>query len=342
MRVIACLSLAGMATSCSMIDEDRSDCPDYSLNYELRLVTNMTTEIKTQLDTQTDVVLAQTLREQLSGIFNDYANDVDLSFYDVTGDSLRLYHDAHIMGGNQRNYSLSIPRQKYMHLAVANVVDNPIVELLESEHCHKSILKRGVIDVNHQDTLDSHTTGIFTAREHMEMLENVNQSFNVHLYMANCAASLVIDPRGQSTDGIEVFSTGFATAFNIADSTYTYSDTPHIIRTTPIEAGGQLGFCSVTFPSPDPKATRSVIETTEPFVSAPSANQLWQFKVYVRRTDGSTTESILGINEPLRAGQLKIIKCWMGENGAIATDDQTVAVSVTLDWHEGGNHEIDL
>ena len=341
--VIGCLLMQAALTACSTIDDDLSDCPDYSLDYELRLVTNMTTEIQTQLDAQTDVVLANALRQHLSDIFTDYAHDIDLSFYDVTGDSLRLYHDEHIMDANQKSYTLNIPRQKYMHLAVANVVDNPLVELQEGDRCHTSMLRRGVIDEYHQDTLDSHTTGLFTARQHMEMVHDIDQTFNVHLYMANCAAALVIDPRGQRTDGIEVFSTGFATSFSIADSTYTYSDTPHIIRTTPIEAADeQLCFCSVTFPSPDTKVTRSIIETTEPFVSDMSGNQLWQFKVYVPRPDGSTTESILGISEPLRAGQLKIIKCWMGENGAIITDDQTVAVSVTLDWHEGGDHEIDL
>ncbi len=342
-NVIACLSVAVMTVSCSIIDEDRSDCPDYSLDYELRLVTNMTTEIETQLDIQTDMVLANQLREHLRDIFTDYAHDVDLSFYDVVGDSLRLYHDEHIMDGNQKSYTLNIPRQKYMHLAVANVVDNPLVELQESERCHKSTLRRGAIDMSRQDTLDSHTTGLFTARQHMEMVENVNQTFNVHLYMANCAATLVIDPRGQSTEGIKVFTTGFATAFNIADSTYTYSDTPHIIRTTPVMSDGkQLCFCSVTFPSPEPKATRSVIETAEPFVSGQSDKPLWQFKVYVPRPDGSTTESILAVSEPLRAGQLKIVKCWMGENGAVTTDDQTVAVSVTIDWNKGSDHVVDF
>ena len=345
-RLMSTALLTMLLASCAFIDDDLSDCPDASdfrLDYELRLVTNMTTEIQTQLDAQTDVVLAQALREYLSDIFTDYAHDVDLSFYDVTGDSLRLYHDEHIMDANQKSYTLNIPRQQYMHLAVANVVDNPLVDLQEGDRCHTSKLRRDVMDEYRQDTLDSHTTGLFTARQNMEMLQEVDQTFNVHLYMANCAAALVIDPRGQSTDGIEVYSTGFATAFNIADSTYTYSDTPHIIRTTPIETGSnELCFCSVTFPSPEPKATRSVIETTEPFVSDPSESQLWQFKVYVRRTDGSTTESILAVSEPLRAGQLKIIKCWMGGDGSITADDQTVAVSVTLDWNKGGDHEIDL
>ena len=336
--------------SCSLIDDDLSNCPDYRLDYELRLVTNMTTEMRTQLNAETDVTLANSLREHLSDIFTDFAHDVDLSFYDITGDSVRLYHDEHIMDANQHSYSLNIPRQKYMHLAVANVVDNPMVELLQGERCHDAVLRRGATDEYHQDTLASHTTGLFTARQHMEMIDSIDQTFNVHLYMANCAATLLIDPRGQDTEGIEVFTTGFATAFNIADSTYTYSDTPHIIRTTQVDNDGdQLCFCSVTFPSPEPqqeavaaKGTRSVIETTEPFVADPTEDALWQVRIYVPQADGTTTETILGVKEPLRAGQLKILKCWLGPNGAVATEDQTVGVSVTLDWNGGTAHDIDL
>ena len=44
------------AVSCSVIDEDQSDCGEQAqVNYELRLVTNMTTELQTQLTTQTDI-----------------------------------------------------------------------------------------------------------------------------------------------------------------------------------------------------------------------------------------------------------------------------------------------
>ena len=351
---MACLIGTGLLVSCSLVDEDLSDCPDepdYRLDYELRLVTNMTTEIQTQLTAETDMVLASKLREHLGNIFTDYAHDVDLAFYDVTDDSLRLHHDEHIMDANQQSYTLNIPRQKYMHLAVANVVDNPLVELYEGDRCHKAALRRGVMDSSRQDTLASHTTGLFTARQSMEMLEDVDQTFNVHLYMANCAAALIIDPRGQSTEGIEVFTTGFATAFNIADSTYTYSDTPHIIRTTPVDTGNQqLCFCSVTFPSPeetpdvaaDNRATRSIIETTEPFVADPSDEGLWQIRIYVHRSDGSITESVLAINEPLRAGQLTIVKCWLGDGGAVFTDDHNVGISVTTEWSDGGGQDVDL
>ena len=64
--------------SCSVIDEDLSDCVEQAkMDYELRLVTNMTTELKTQLTTETDLQIADALKQELGNIFTDYAHDVD-------------------------------------------------------------------------------------------------------------------------------------------------------------------------------------------------------------------------------------------------------------------------
>ena len=124
---LTCICLLLTLLACSSIDEDLSDCgSDYELNYELRLVTNMTTELQTQLTTQTDVNIAQALRTHLQNIFTDFAHDVDLSFYDTQGDSLRLHHDEHIMDANQASYTLYLPMRQYMHLAAANVVNNNV------------------------------------------------------------------------------------------------------------------------------------------------------------------------------------------------------------------------
>ena len=335
--------LAPLLTSCSMIDEDLSNCNTAALNYELTLVTNITTELKTQLTTSTDIKLASELRQHLSSIFTDYAHDVDLSFYDTQGDSLRLQHDEHFMDANQASYALNLPMRHYMHLATANILDNELVTLYNDESCHRSQLQQ-----TDHDTIESHTTGLFTARQSMEVLEGVNQNFDVHLYMANCAAALVIDPQGHDTEGIRVFSTGFATRFNICDSAYVYAAKPPIVRTSRVfdeEKYGGLAYCSVTFPSQEPQEpqeTRTVIETEEPFVAQPGENALWEFRVYIpqpnsegTRAGESVTETILRIKEPLRAGQLKIIKARVGENGVILPENPEVSTSVTLDWKQG-------
>ena len=325
-----------LLSSCSVIDEDLDACgTSYELDYELRLVTNMTTELETQLTTQTDITLSNSLRTHLSNIFSDFAHDVDLSFYDTQGDSTRLQHDEHIMNANQASYTLYLPMRQYMHLAAANVVNNELVTVTNDKLCHKAMLSQAK-----NDTIDSHSTGLFTTRQAMEVLEGVDQTFNVHLYMANCAATLFIDPKAHVTAApIQVYSTGFATGFNICDSAFQYSAQPPIVRTTRMtsdETNAQL-FCSVTFPSKEISAatTRTVIDTEEPFISGSDANALWEFHVYVPQTDGTTTKTILYVKEPLRAGQLKIIKCWLDDSGAVMTQSPEVSTSVTLNWKEG-------
>ena len=334
--VVMSLVVAGL-TGCSIIDEDLSDCVEEEkeeVTYELTLVTNFTTEIETKLNPETDKDIAEVLREHLSRIFTDFAHDVDLSFYDTQGDSVRLHHDQHIMDANQATYTLTLPRHNYMHLAVANILDNQLVNLADDGRCHPSQLRQ-----TERDTIDSHTTGLFTARQPMNVLEGVNQKFEVRLYMANCAAALLLDPRNsQQMDNIRVYSTGFATGFNICDSTFQYVQEPPLVRTATLvgKESGQRCYCSVNFPSKRETApTRTIIETLEPFLAQPSEEALWEFRVYVPQDDGTITETILRIKEPLSAGQLKIIKCWIGEHGAVITKNSEVSTSVTLDWKEG-------
>lgn len=337
--LLAAVVIILLPTSCSVIDDDLSDCgSDYQLDYELQLVTNMTTELSTQLTTMTDLKLAAALRTHLTNIFTDFAHDVDLSFYDVGGDSVLLQHDSHIMDDNQASYTLYLPKRRYMHLAVANVVNNPVVSIAEEKLCHKAILKQPTTD-----TISSHTTGVFTAREQMQVLEGVDQTFNVHLYMANCATTLVVDTVGSDVRDVKVFTTGFASSFCIADSAYQFADKAPIVRTQKVDTGtDELTFCSVNFPSKDILPSRSVIETIDPFVSATAENSLWEFRVYVTLKDGSVTETILYLNTPLRAGQLRLLKCWISKNGGANPKDQTVGVQVTTQWNSGGQYEPEL
>ena len=336
-------TLSLLVSSCSMIDEDQSDCNYTKVEYDLTLVTNITTEIQTQLETQLntqlEMELGVLLKDFLSNIFTDYAHDVNLSFYDTHGDSLRLQHDEHIMDANQASYTLNLPMREYMHLAAANLVDNDLVDLVNDERCHHSVLFQ-----DQPDTIPSHTTGLFTARQKMEVLEGIDQNFKVHLYMANCAAALVLDTQGYDISGMQVYTTGFATRFFICDSTFAYPRRSPIVRTTKIaksEDSQAVAFCSVNFPSRAPSKTRTVIETTEPFIAQPGDEVLWEFRVYVpspnstRQEETTYTETRLLINEMLNPGQLTIVKGRVGENGVIIPDSPEVGTSVTLDWKEG-------
>jgi hypothetical protein len=64
--------------------------------------------------------------------------------------------------------------------------------------------------------------------------------------------------------------------------------------------------------------------------------------VYLTKTDDSVTETVLDITEPLKAGDLKIIKGSLDDDGAVQPYDSSVGVSVTLDWNKGGEYETPL
>ena len=349
MKHIALFVLGAAALiACRLVDEDVRDCEnDYTLDYELQLVTNLTTELQTQISMAADVSLSSALETKMKDIFTDFAHDVDLSFYDVSGDSLRLHHESHIMDAAESSYALYIPIRKYMHLAAANVRDNEMVQLLQGEKCHQATFHQLV-----QDTVSCHKTGLYSARLLMDIQEGVDQKFDVHLFMVNCATSVILDTLGSGIKDARVFLTGFATDFDLADSTYRYEYSP-IIRPDKVsvsdKASAPICYASVNFPSRDiPPQTKTVIETSEPFVSENADKALWEIRVYCTCKDGAVTETRLGMLRPLRPGQFKIVELSVKDSGAALPDtpggeaDPTMAVSVTLDWHPGMVIEVPL
>ena len=169
-------------SACGQINDDLSNCEpiqpeeQFELNYELKLVTNMTTELKTQLNTVTEIEVGNALKDRLKGIFSDFARDVDLSFYDVAIDSIRLHHESHVMNDSTGSYTLNLPMREYMHLASANIVDNSLVSIKYDDRCHTACLSQIV-----GDTIDSHETGLYSARSNMDVLGDVSQTFDVKL-----------------------------------------------------------------------------------------------------------------------------------------------------------------
>ena len=344
-RYLCIFSIALAAVGCGLIDEDLSGCPDeYEIEYEMRLVTNVKTEINTVLGLEADVHVARALKNHLKDIFSDFAHDVDLSFYDVNAPMPVLEHFSDIIDANQTSYTLHLPVREYMHLAVANIADNHLVGLDSESQCHTSRLLQ-VKPEGEQPIIDSHNTGLFTARLPMEIKEGIDQSFLVQLYMANCATALVVtNSKAPVINGLTACTTGFASSFNIADSTYVFESNP-LVRAVevPVEEGTESCYATVQFPSrePDPES-KVVIETTEPFIAPNADDALWEWQVYVTTPDGSITRSRLGLSQPLRAGQLKIIRVRIDPDGSAVPEDTSVGVSVTLDWQDAGHHVIPL
>lgn len=347
------MALGAILSGCSLIDEDQSDCgKDLGVNYELQLVTNVSTELQAKLGMSTEVSLSASMRTHLGSVFTDHADDVDLSFYDVVGDSLRLHHEQHQMDASRSSYTLMIPVRKYMHLAIANVMENGPVRLVEDETCHSATLLQ-----EEADTVDSHRTGLFTARLPMDIMEGVDQQFDVHLYMANCATGLVLDTTAIHVKDIRVLATGFADSFSIADSVYHYR--PGVVvradKVEPDEESNEREVCftAVSFPTRDvvetPKEeepdTRVVIETDDFVEEEYDTEPVWQFHVFVTLYDGSITRTVLNVFKSVKAGQLMILKGRLrAGTGGVEVDDKdhTVAASVSVDWKEGLNIDVPL
>ena len=309
-----------LLSSCSIIDENLDDCGiNNKIVYRLKLITNIQTELDQQLGSADERPVANALRQSLNGIFTDMAHDIDLSFYNT--DNIREKHEQHIMNASQAEYVVYLPERDYRNLAVANITNATNVTL-ESDDNTPTTMK---LLQQQGDTIDSHTTGMFTARKTIEVC-NCTESFNVELYMANSCAALVVDTAGVGIRGMKVLTQDFATSFAVSDSTYAYQANP-LIRSVEVPTNGQPYTChyAVSFPS---RHTRS--------------DGLFRIKAYVTLPDGTTTENIITVEQPLLAGYLKIIKMKMKPNGSLTPLSQDVGVSVTLNWKQGGTYEPEI
>lgn len=321
--LMICLVALPMA-SCSLIDDDMDECgQEYGADYDLKLVTNLTTELNTELSTEVESHVAEALNTELKDIFREHAHDIDLSFYNDNDE--RELHEQHIMDASQASYNLYLPVKDYTHLALANIADASETLYVDDSHS-----KTAKLDLVEGDTIECLKTGIFTARKKISLIGGVDQSFDVHLYMANCAAIFVLDLNGHETKAMRVYATGFANEFMMNDSVYHY-DHAHYIKAKELQLDGETHRCfyTVNYPSRDSKTTTKADDNTG----------LWQVYVYVTQPDGTTTQNILNIDEPLKAGQLKIIKAKLYDNGELQSETKNVGVSVTLDWKEGGTYE---
>ena len=299
----------------------------------------MTTELQTQLSMATDVQVASALGDYLKNVFTDHAHDVDLSFYDVFGDSLRLPPESHIMAANQSSYSLYIPVRKYMRVAMANNSEVPELQLVNDDKCHAALLQHVV-----KDTVGTFKRAVFTARLPMDIQEGEDQQFDVKLYTTCCAHALVLDTLGSHIKNMRVYANGFATGFSLADSTFRFAYTPWV-RADKVDVKGAPGqrlcYAAVTFPSRDVPDSKVIIPDDDS-VTEVADESLWRYTVYTTLQDGTITETVLGVKIPIQAGQLKIIQCTVTNDGAVNPKAPWVGASVTLKWNDQPDWNVEI
>ena len=318
----ACL-VAGTATMVGCIDEDLSDCGnDYALTYTVKLETTLDVKLNQELSTVIEREMGQHLQAALSNVFTEHAHDVSLMFFGE--DSTCMHSEVHYPDASEVSFSLYLPIHEYMHLAVANNEEaSNFVEIAHNNFAPHTLLRSMAMD-----TVPSHVTGLFTTRMPM-YVKDYDQEFHAHLYMQNCATVLVLDPNDVEVKDVRGAVLGVAHDFLIRDSIYCFPTTDIPVRAERLQETGNRLKClySVNFPSHNyPLLSRSDDKQTA----------AWRYHVYVTLSDGSVTETTLYFKEPLQAGDLRIVKGSINNQGAIVPNDPEVGVSIELNWNQGG------
>ncbi len=316
--LIALMTLSTAFGLSSCIDEDMSKCgKDYKIKYNLRLNTQIHTLIDIDLNTTEERHIANRLKQELGTVFTDHALDNDLSFF--IGKVL-YRHEANIMNANSVSYTIYLPRNDYQNLSLANTGSARNVKITGANDC-----KALALEQEQKDTINSHNIGLFTSR--LSIDENdFEHDLQTTLYMANSSAVVVIDQSKVQPTELWGFVEGMATQFQVNDSTYS-SSLNTMVRAKRINQN----FITNSIPTHDALYT----------VCFPSIKQEWRYHVIAKVND-KYTETIFTMNEPLKAGKLKIIKTRLKEDGSLSTSNTAVGVSVKLDWKPGGSHDVEI
>lgn len=328
------LSLLLLFAGCRLIDDDLSVCgTDYVLSYEMKLVTDIQMTIDERLSMDIEQTTADTLKKWLAPIFSGSAHDLDMSFYSQDGQDELRYHTYDTVDAQQKTYTLYIPLEDYMHLAVVNTSENGQISIRGGAHSASMRLEQ-----TDRDTIASHGTAVYTARLPMHITQkDTTQLFDVRLYMVSSAVALVIDSLAFAPPEMRVLLSGTASGFAVRDSIFTFEH-PSLVRA---ERVSDHCYVMVSLPSAD-----SIAATGMParrHIAADEAPSLWQLRSYITLPDGRVTETLLSVDTPLKAGMLEIIKVNLQQDGSLLpVQTAHVGVSVTLDWKQGGEHEIDI
>ena len=325
--------------ACTLIDDDLSVCgEDMVINYQMQLRTELRTQLQTELAETGDSLVREALEEWLSPVFTDKAKDIDLHFFSAEQDVIRR-RIQDVINANQTSYTIKLPQENYMHLALANIADNHQISLSRKEH--STTMELGLPE---KETLQSMNTGVFTARLPMKV-EDKSASFDVYLYMVNAAVALVIDTT--ACDALESMSSTLndgAYRFMVRDSLFDYSRT----------CAFRMEEVTINKPSgaPQTKTNRVKSIADTPTMACLAAvgmptrdDQPWTVTHTATLTGNKHTTTTLTLEEPLKAGTLRVIKLWMDKDGELrpeADSEKEVGITVTLDWKDGGEHDIDL
>ena len=136
---------------------------------------------------------------------------------------------------------------------------------------------------------------------------------------------------------IRVFLADLATSFTPNDSTWHWEHNS-LVRTDAVDITGtdSVAYCGVAFPS-----RMEAPGTIDPDVAA-AKGAVWRVVILSELPNGTTTRSVLYMAKPLKAGDIRVIRIRVNDDGGVSTSDSNVGASVTLDWKKGGEYNPEI
>ena len=315
--------------SCSLIDDDRSDCENsFSINYQLKVVSNINLQLSEQLQVSTGSQTLATLNSYLDPILQPTASAVHLSFFPTDG-SDPVHYDRET-AGLRTAFSLSIPAADYRHIAVIGQED-PSIFIKDNTSAETTRLTQFL-----NDTVDSHNHAALAGTLDMNVTNNTNQSWEINLYPVDASVAVVMK-KNPNVVRTRVFLSDLATSFTPNDSTWHWEHNS-LVRTDAVDVTGtdSVAYCGIAFPS-----RMEAPGTIDPDVAA-AKGAVWRVVILSDLPDGTTTRSVLYMTEPLKAGDIRVIRIHVNDDGGVSTSDSNVGASVTLDWKKGGEYNPEI
>lgn len=320
--MLGVLSWGGVVLACpflaSCIDEDLSKCGvNYTVSYSVRQPVDLGAEVRAVLSAPAEQGVAVDVEAALGGVFAGTVHDLDLPFYDV---HMLEHRQAAVIDAARATMTFYMQKADYRHLPLGNVEGGEPLGIDGADSDLALTLGTAV-----GDTIPSHAAPVYSGRLDMPLADR-DEAYRADLYMVNSAVAVVLADAADGIGAVTGIVDGMATGFAVNDSTFSF-DRGQATRMVGMQSPGYHTLYAVTMPSRDAMAA--------------AADGLWQVKVYVD-LGGKTTENVLHISEPLRAGRVKIIKGVIKDDGSITTESPEVGVSVTLDWKPGGSHDVEI
>ena len=311
--VAAGILFAGLSLLSGCIDDNMSDCNNFTVRYKIELSAQ-------------------------AQAFSGRMDNLNMHFYDGTQSLAHHEYVEREQMPDDNIYAISLPMNDYHHFAIANIL--PESSVSASDLAVQSDRYKLAYDSN-ADTVPSHASELYVGRERFSIADK-NQFIEVVLTPCIAMTRLHLDYEtgvAASIGSIEGYVNKTATGFYCRDSIYEH-DRPVVVQMseTGEDENGLSLFQALSFPSKDvapagaPAVDRSVAEE----------NALWNTDVYVS-IGNKITRNTIHVAEPLSAGKCVDIYGVVRGDGSIEIGHNLQAtVAITLDWKPGGNIDVEM